>query len=237
MESPADCIRRTRSFRLLLPLIVLLSGCITIEEHYSFNEDGSGTMEFVVDMTAFKDIAEAFGDLSDPKHSTAGAVEAEDDKPEMGMQEKAEALQQIQGIRDLKQVEEEDGYIQRIRFAFADLHALNSALNVLMPDSIGKDVEFFRWEGRELVRRNNNYTMELGEDMAGDMADDNDISELFASMKYKMSFTFAKPVTGTQVADGIEVEAPDDRTLELSTDWSVLEKDPTALDLRIKLGK
>lgn len=41
--------------------IMLLSGCLTIEEHYTFKKDGSGTMEYVMDMSEIGSMMDALG--------------------------------------------------------------------------------------------------------------------------------------------------------------------------------
>ncbi|MFZ1658757.1 MAG: hypothetical protein WAT61_08065, partial [Flavobacteriales bacterium] len=57
------------------------------------------------------------------------------------------------------------------------------------------------------------------------------------SMKYKYSFKFANTVGDAQVVEGMTQERPSKKKLELATDWSVISKDPKALDLRITLDK
>lgn len=218
----------------LLLLTALVSGCITIEEHYTFKRNGSGTMEYVVDMSAFSDIADAFDSLG-KKHAPNTSAELDEGAPIMGMGEKVKELRAIQGITKVKNKEEHDGYLQRIGFAFSDLDALNKALNVLMPDSSGTWTEFFRWSGNELVRTNNHYAKDLGDDMVEGVSSD-EMAEVLASMTYKFSFSFRQPVVGTQLPEGMTKEAPDAKKLELSTDWRAIALDPAALDLRIAVG-
>ncbi len=221
-----------------LALVVLATGCITIEEHYTFKKNGSGTMEYVVDMSSMAGLKDAFdksGDLEKERKKDK-KKDKDNDLMATGFDGKAEQLKSLDGIKRVKQKSEKDGFIQRISFAFADLEALNRALNVLMPDSAGTQQTFFRWEGRTLVRTNNQYAKELGGDMAGD-SDSTDLSGILASMKYKYSFKFAEQVAEVKLADGVAKESPSAKKLELATDWSVIMKDPAALDLRITLDK
>lgn len=211
---------------MALALIVLASGCITIEEHYNFKKNGSGTMEYVVDMSELAGLMEGMATGGKKEKSPAqGGMSS-------GMDERAEALKALKGVKRVKYKDEKDGYLQRISFQFADIDALNRALNVLMPDSTGKEQRFFHWEGNTLVRANNHYAKELGGDMAGD-ADSTDLSGILESMKYKYSFKFAKKLEGVQRADGMVEDSRADKQVELSTDWSAIMKDPAALDLRI----
>ncbi|MCB0780956.1 MAG: hypothetical protein KDC03_15785, partial [Flavobacteriales bacterium] len=56
---------RSRLAALFL-LVITLSGCITIEEHYTFKKNGSGSMEYVIDMSVMKELMDsmegAFGE-------------------------------------------------------------------------------------------------------------------------------------------------------------------------------
>ncbi len=48
-------LQKALSWALLL-FVLLMQGCLTIEENYTFKKDGSGTMEYVVDMSEMADL-------------------------------------------------------------------------------------------------------------------------------------------------------------------------------------
>lgn len=221
----------------VLAALVLLTGCLTIEEHYTFKKDGSGTMEYVMDMSAMQDLFNSFNTQDgegtagkkDGKKADAGGVTG-------GMDEQVARLKQVAGIKKVKLKKEKDGYVERVSFAFADVDALNRALNVLMPDSADTRQEFFRWEGNTLVRMNNRYAAAIGKDLSsGD--DTTGVADMLGSMKYKFSFTFASPVGRVQAGPGMAREQPRPKQLELATDFSEIMKDPAVLDLRIALDR
>lgn len=213
----------------MLSLVLVATGCLTIEENYTFKKNGSGTMEYVVDMSAMAEMMKSM-DTGDKKEKDMGSPAA------MGMEEQSKELKKLAGIKRVKLKQEDDGYLQRISFSFKDLDALNRALNVLMPDSTGVQQTFFSWEGSTLVRVNNRHAKELGGDMTSD-ADSTDLSSMLESMKYRYSFKFRDKVADAAVADGVMREDPKPKEVKLSTDWSVIMKDPKALDLRITLDK
>ncbi|HRH68958.1 MAG TPA: hypothetical protein PLB89_05580 [Flavobacteriales bacterium] len=221
--------------RILLPLSALLAftGCITIEENYTFKKDGSGTMEYVVDMSEIGDMMKAFEDMD-----KSGDKKDVGDMGTMDMTAKVAELKKVPGIKKVK-VNSKEKYVQRLKFAFADVNALNAALNQLMPDSTGMQHTFFTWEGNTLVRTNNQHARELGSGMGTDKdpSDTTDMTEILATMKYKYSFMFADAINNTAVAEGMEKESPNGKTVKLNTDWSIIAKDPKALDLRIELNK
>ena len=207
------------------------SGCLTIEEHYVFKKNGSGNMEFVVDMSALAEMMDGL--------SKMGGTEGSSDEGmgDMDMASSADRLREIPGISKVK-LNSKKTFVQRVSFKFRDVTALNKALRILMPDSLDAEHDFFTWDGSTLVRTNNGHAMELGEDMADDDADDREQAEAFLKgMKYKYSFRFASTVADRTVAEGMSVDAPSPRELLLETDWSAIMTDPGALDLRIRLDK
>ncbi|MBX2984247.1 MAG: hypothetical protein KF843_16410 [Flavobacteriales bacterium] len=235
MKSLIRSLRPSRSWSFLA-VILFATGCITIEEHYTFKKNGSGTMEYVVDMSSMlglKDVFDKSGDRGKERKKDKGT---NDGPMTTGFDERAKQLKGLEGIKRVKQKNKKDGFVQSLSFAFADVDALNRALNVLMPDSTGVQQTFFHWEGNTLVRTNNQYAKELGGDMAGD-PDSNDQSDILESMKYTYSFKFAEKVKEVKRAEGVTQESPSAKKLELATDWAVIMKDPEALDLRITLDK
>ena len=229
MRSLIHSLRPSRSWALLA-VVLLTTGCLTIEENYTFKKNGSGTMEYVVDLSAMAEMMKSL-DKGDKKGDDKESPAA------MGLEEQSKALKKLEGIKKVKLKQEEDGYIQRVSFAFTDLDALNRALNVLMPDSTGVQQTFFHWEGNTLVRVNNRHANEMGGEMTGGEGDSTDLSGMLESMKYKYSFKFPDAIRDVALADGVLREDPKPKEVQLSTDWSVIMKDPTALDLRITLDK
>jgi hypothetical protein len=156
---------------------------------------------------------------------------------QLDMKEQVSALKNVPGIKKVK-LNNKDKYVQRVSFAFADLNALNAALNVLMEDSTDTQHTFFQWEGNTLVRRSNGHARDIGLGMGNeDPSDTTDMTELLSSMKYKYRFTFQEPIANTEVAEGMAKESPDPRTVKLDTDFSVIGKDEKVLDLRIELKR
>ncbi|HMQ75896.1 MAG TPA: hypothetical protein PKE21_07135 [Flavobacteriales bacterium] len=222
--------RSLRDLLSALTAVLLLTGCLTIEENYTFKKDGSGTMEYVVDMSALGEMLKSLESMSEGKDGDEGPGD-------LDMKDQAAKLKSLPGISKVK-VKNKEKYVQRLTFRFKDLTALNGALNVLMPDSTGASHDFFHWDGSTLVRTNNRHALEMGDDMGADASGDStDPTAFLQSMHYKYSFTFAEAIRDRQVAEGVSQESPEPRQLKLDTDWSVIMKDPSALDLRITLDK
>lgn len=216
----------------LFTLLVLFTGCITIEENYTFKKDGSGTMEYVVDMSQIGEMMKAFEDMGD------GGKKSDEEMGQLDLKDEVAALKGVPGIKKVK-VKAKDKFVQKLSFAFADVNALNAALNVLMEDTTGTNYTFFTWEGNTLVRHNNDHAKQLGSGMGKgeDASDTTDMTEFLASMKYKYSFTFANDIVNTGAAATMTKESPDARSVKFDTDFSAIAQDDKALDLRIELKK
>lgn len=231
-----DLLYRIRH-ALIFGGLLLLTGCLTIEEHYTFKKNGSGRMEYVVDLSEMGTLMEGFstGLSEDGKDQGFGTME-------MGPQ--VEALKVLPGISKVK-LDTKKKWIQKISFAFKDVTALNSALNVLMRDSTGATHEFFQWEGNSLVRTNNRHAFELGsglakgegEDETGDGEEGLDMGAMLETMKYKYSFKFASPVVSSLSAQGVDKDSVGTKVLKFETDFAVIGRDPKALDLRIDIDR
>lgn len=231
--------------RFKLPAVVAiaigLSGCLTIEENYTFKKNGSGTMEYVIDLSELGEMMKSFSDMGGDD-----GAKTDEGLGTMDMNEEVAALKSIPGISKVK-LDTKKEWVQRVKFSFKDVTALNAALNVLMPDSSGQPHTFFAWEGGTLVRTNNHHAYEIGAGMArGDAMDEDDgedggedldMSAMLASMKYKYSFKFQQPLEKTSAAEGMLVEPEGTKEVALSTDFAVISRDPKALDLRLELVK
>ncbi|MDQ3100850.1 MAG: hypothetical protein M3R08_05650 [Bacteroidota bacterium] len=233
-------------------LLILFTGCLTIEENYTFKKNGSGTMEYVVDMSEVGEMMKTLGEMAEAE----GSGKPPDDMGTLDMNDELIALKKIPGIKRVK-LDAKKKWVQRLKFNFKDVTALNAALNILMSDSSGVPHTFFTWDGSTLVRTNNKHAYELGSSMAkaeeasseedgmegeqtaGDplaAGEGMDIAFLEA-MKYKYSFKFAEEISNTETAEGITKEAKGAREVKFDTDWSVISKDEKALDLKIQLSR
>lgn len=121
--------------------IPAFTGCITIEENYAFKKNGSGTMEYVIDLSELGDMMKTLNSAGDGEPKSDGDIST------MDMNDEVAALKGIPGIGKVK-LNTKKAWVQRLSFSFKNVTALNAALNVLMPDSTGVAYPFFKWEGK-----------------------------------------------------------------------------------------
>lgn len=209
---------------MMTVLVLLLQGCLTIEEHYVFKKDGSGTLEYVFDASEMGEMLKGFPGSKDDK----------DGMKENDLSDKIGALKAIPGITKVKHKKEDDGWVQRMSLRFANINALNAALNELDADSTSADHTYFKWEGNTLVRTTGHETGDMATGMGGS---GDSTTAILKEMHYKFDMKFADELGEVKAADGMVKEMDGTKHVKLSTDWSMIKDDPAALDLRITLKK
>jgi hypothetical protein len=216
-----------RFFILLLSGILMLSGCITVEEHYTFKKNGSGSMEYVVDMSALAEMMEAFEDMG----SGEDGGESTDDKLELVKD--LDELESLDGISKVHLTDEK--LVSRVSFRFDGIESLNKALNVLMPDSTGAEHTFFTMDGHTIKRIHNNRS-ELGNDMA-DKDEEVDSTEMLRSMKYRIFVKGSPAVQVSGYGDEVAVTRESKKQVTMEADFKMLDENPSALNVQFDLSK
>jgi hypothetical protein len=215
--------------RLRIVLLFPLVGCLTIEEHYRFHKDGSGRMEFVVDMSPVAELLGALGELTSGGSNTH----------HHSLEQHASALRDVQGVHAVRLRQEKKGFVQRLQFGFADADALDRALNVLLPDSTGVPHRQFAWHGDTLVRSNGRLERILAEDLFGgreaEQADSADNEVPPAPVKYIYTFRLSEPVVDVQAGVGAVVEMKGRRRISVTTSGTADLGPSGMLDLHIAL--
>ncbi len=109
---------------LITSLALFLTSCITIEETYTFKEDGSGASSFTIDMSGIKRTMDALG---------AGAENPHLDKLKaMDFATYKQTITNIEGITNINTGIDKDNYIFSLTYDFVDQSSLNTVLNTIL---------------------------------------------------------------------------------------------------------
>ena len=168
---------------LAIMAIGLLQSCLTIEENYTFKKDGSGSMEYVIDMSELGEMMKDFDDSD-------GKIKNEQ---KSNIDSFATVLSSMDGIQNIKTDDQE--WIQKISFDFKDINILNKALAVITEQGASwtnKGKKWTRTQGKL-----NNET--IGQDEEGDDEEDDMFdfgSEMLASLTYRVNVTTSKSIKG-----------------------------------------
>ena len=169
----------------LIAFLLILPGCITIFEKYTINRDGSGSMEYLIDMSELYEMMAAFSDS------------AEEAEPVDYMTDIVPEFNAIPGITNVALTGDPEKYLSGIRFDFKDVETLNKALSILFkssesPGETGKYVEI----KRKTFTRYSLTSEEFNKDafQGSEEIDEETMEKVLESMKYNIEVHFEKPV-------------------------------------------
>lgn len=216
-------------FVLITAAACLFTSCITVEENYTFKKNGSGSMQYVMDM---HELIEQMGSLMDMAGGEGGENPLEG--AAKGFKEQSEKLKGLAGISKVKFEEDKKG-IYKISFNFKNIKALNDGLNKIMGgEDPTKYHTFFTLDGK-VLKRVHSEQANLGDitEMLGEDGESEYAQTMYESMKYKLNFKFASDVEA--VYTGIESEEgviTDGKSLKMNTTFAeVMTKGASALSL------
>jgi hypothetical protein len=195
----------------LVAALSFLTGCITIIEKYTLNKDGSGTMEYFIDMSELYQMMASFSD------STG---EMESPEIDQSMREMLPGLENIEGISNIELTGDTAKYAAGIKFDFKNPNALNQAMNVLFKgEKSGTDeLKYIDINGKTFTRYSLTSADFNKEELLGsEELDAETMKSVLESMKYKIIINFSKPVkkVNTLVAYTIE-----ENTVSMETNFS-----------------
>ncbi len=132
--------------KVVVPVLILilfsLGSCITIIEKYAINEDGSGKMEYLVDMSDMYDMMQTLSD--------------EDDMEDLDVGQSFDAvlpdLDLLGGISNAEMAGNPEKYVFGVRFDFNDIESLNTALGLLFEDDENTSTMFVKMKRRKFIR-------------------------------------------------------------------------------------
>jgi hypothetical protein len=181
--------------------LLLLTGCITVIEKYTINKNGSGTMEYIIDMSEMYEMMATFSD------STEDMETAEIDQ---SMRDAIPGLNSLDGITNVVLTDDSSKYIAGVKFDFKDVKALNQALAVLFKgkENPSTEVKYVEIKGKTFTRYNLTSDEFNKETLPGtEEIDAETMKMVLESMKYKISVNFAKPVRKVTTLANYTVES------------------------------
>ncbi len=167
---------------------LLLTGCITIFEKYTIKADGSGTMEYLIDMSEMYEMMASFSDSTESM---------ETDEIDKSMRESLPLLNSIDGVSNAVLTGDAAHFIAGIKFDFKNATALNKALAIVLEgeETAGKEIQYVAIKGKKFTRFSNTSKEFNKEELLGSQELDKETTKMMLeSMKYKISVTFEKTV-------------------------------------------
>jgi hypothetical protein len=172
----------------LISGLFFLSACITITEKYTIHKNGSGTMEYIIDMSEMYEMMSAFSDSS---------TEKENPEIDQSFRESVSGIRGIDGISNVELTGNIEKYIAGIKFDFQDANSLNQALALLFKKE-GSTAEVKKYVdiSRKTFTRYNLTSEEFNKEdlLSSQELDPETMKSVLESMKYKIIVNFDKPV-------------------------------------------
>jgi hypothetical protein len=204
------------SYRLFVVTLscLFLSSCFDLREKIYLKKDGSGTFSFTIDLAQsklFLDMAKKFSD-SDQASPTANLNSSFD--------KSKEELEAIKGITNVRPISDEKNYIFGIQFDFANISALNLALEkALIKDDKSKS-SFVKYqfnkgqlERVEIVNIKERIISEANQDSKVKNAGFNP-SNLFFDVNYITTYSFDTKIK--EVSNENSIISQDGKTVIVS---------------------
>lgn len=182
-----------KTLLLVIATCVLFTSCFEIKEIVHFNKDGSGDFQFIIDMSAMKALIEMAGEAEEGEEEEDPFADAGD-----SFDEQIEAISKIDGITSAESIADEDTYMFGLKFSFADVNALNDALNEVFKDEGGdKDRTFFKASKKKIervdaVNMKDEFTKLMSE--GGEEEGMEEAMMFFQDVKYVAEYTFDRKV-------------------------------------------
>ena len=210
----------------LAALLATLTSCLTIEESYTFKPNGSGTMEYKIDMSEMA-----------PLLKMASEEGEEPIDEDLNISELADKLIGIKGISKVASTEDKENFIFTVSFSFSDIDALNTAMNAILSDGEpgGEEHTFFTQEEKKTFKRVHRMNEAFNPDeILGEEEEGSEYAmTLMESMKYRLNFQVKRPVKAVYSSADVEYMDEKHKTLRVETSLKNLMEDPKALDVTL----
>lgn len=216
-------MKKVALFILLFPLL-LFSSCITIYENYIFNRDGSGTMEYRVDMSELRSMMELFSDSLDMEDlNLAGTFTVS--ITELGA---------LKGIGNVSDAGDAGNFIFGVRFDFENTDALNQALGLLFENNEATDTRFIDKKRRKFIRYDATSDEFSHEAMLqeGVDIDESVMKDILDKMKYSISMNFESRIR--RVKSNAEYQMDGKNSVRIEANFNQMLDEEDYLETMIK---
>ena len=177
-------MKRTGLIITTLLASLILPGCLTIEETYEFKRNGSGMMEYRIEVSEMADFLESLN-----------TDESSLPTDKLSMADMAPQLSEIEGVSHVEVLDNIAEKVYGLRFQFKNMTALNEALNLLLiKDPETNPHVFFSQNDNVIIRNHLNTRQSIASDFLESTEESRKAMAVLQSMNYKINMKFARPV-------------------------------------------
>ncbi len=203
---------KNRLFKLLILLLSVFgcSACFDLQENLFLKKDGSGTFSFIVSLGDLKSMMSMFemGKSDNNPEKSTRTKKSSNEKLSNNFESTRKKLMKIDGISNVKTIEDTINNKFGLSFNFKNVEVLNNAMNRLFEDDTatekGPDIVYFQWKDNRLIR-NEEIDSKSIIGKSGDFTKDTkkssetllpfSLDQLFGSVSYSSSYEFENKIT------------------------------------------
>lgn len=209
---------------LVVILALISSGCLTITEKYSFRKDGSGSMEYIIDMS---EIHELLSVLNDSTGTESLNIENtfRELVPELGI---------LKGISNVQINGDAKSYIYGVSFDFENIESLNSALAYLFEDDKASQTKFIEKRNRKYTRLHGTSEDFSREALLGDdkELDEEMMKDILSEMNYEISMEFEREIK--KIKSNADYSREDEKSVLIYANFNQMLDDEDFLQTMVK---
>lgn len=201
--------------------IVLLSGCLTIKESYSFKKNGSGTMSFRV---VFDQMDAAFSNSQEDMIPQGWSFDS-----------LARVLQNIPGITNIELTGDPSMSEFGLKYKFESITSLNHALSRMLLADTTEVFQYFKREHGVWVREHKADRMSFSEGFVSKSRDERQVAAMLHKLGYEITMEFKKPVFVAYSGVEARIGGRKNRQISLKATLAELSSNPDMLSTTILL--
>lgn len=213
----------------ILPVLLLaclsLTSCLTISESYYFAKDGSGKMQFLVDMSQMSGLL----NYADQERESSSVED-------LSFVEVVKQLKQIDGIYEVRLLDDPSTYQWGIAYEFANTIALNKALNVLLMKEGNQGFHpFVEYHGQQFVSQHKFDKFQIRERLSSDERLAPIVEQVMKQMNYQIRYEFAQPIKAVYAKQEVRLKGKKPKSLDLESSLWDMEGNTQILDATLIL--
>ncbi|MEL6593304.1 MAG: hypothetical protein AAFQ68_24615, partial [Bacteroidota bacterium] len=202
-----------------------LTSCLTITESYYFAKDGSGNMQFLVDLSQMSGIL----NYADQEQQSSSVED-------LSFVEIVKQLKQIDGIYEVALLDDPSIYQWGVSYEFANTVALNKALNVLLMKKGNQSFHpFVEYHGQQFVSQHRFDKFQVRDRLSDDERFAPLVEEAMKKMDYHIQYEFARPIKAVYAKQEVKLAGKKPKNLGLKCTLWELEDNTQLLDATLIL--
>ncbi|MEM6806397.1 MAG: hypothetical protein AAF696_33670 [Bacteroidota bacterium] len=179
-------------FLISLLACTFLPSCLTIEESYKFNKNGSGWMQYKI---STDDLAQMMEKFSSFEQSLTDETEDRKFDPEkLSMRNLVPGLEKIEGLSAINLIDEPENNMYGLNFKFKSLNALNKAMNHILNKEGSPAFTYFSMDDNVIRRSHKMSKNRIGGDFLEKAEDSDKIGPILSRMKYDIKYNFKQEI-------------------------------------------